>query len=259
MLSQAVSPVCAARVDDYKERVPTKPSAILFDLDDTILRSRSDYLALWMECVEERIGDFPGLDAGALLRAIRAEADHFWSDATRHRLGRLDLRKARRDIVVHAAQELGHSYAEAATSLADRYHEQKEGGVVPFAGAVETLELVRSKAIKMALVTNGSADAQRAKIEEHELAAYFDLILIEGEFGAGKPQREVYEHVLQQLDVGASQSWMVGDNLEWEVAAPQRAGLFAIWNDHKKAGLPPGSEIKPDHIVHAISELSALL
>ena len=36
---------------------------------------------------------------------------------------------------------------------------------------------------------------------------------------------------------------MVGDNLEWEVAAPQRLGIHAIWLDAYKAGLPAGSLI----------------
>jgi FMN phosphatase YigB (HAD superfamily) len=29
------------------------------------------------------------------------------------------------------------------------------------------------------------------------------------------------------LGVEAHETWMVGDNLEWEVAAPQRLGIFA--------------------------------
>ena len=48
---------------------------------------------------------------------------------------------------------------------------------------------------------------------------------------------------------------MVGDNLEWEVAAPQRLGIFGIWFDAACKGLPRDTHIKPDRIVASLSEL----
>jgi len=53
----------------------------------------------------------------------------------------------------------------------------------------------------------------------------------------------------------ARDTWMVGDNLEWEVAAPQRLGIFAIWFDAVGKGLPRDTHIKPDRIVASLSEL----
>jgi FMN phosphatase YigB (HAD superfamily) len=38
---------------------------------------------------------------------------------------------------------------------------------------------------------------------------------------------------LDQLGVTADDTWMVGDNDEWEVIAPQRLGVKGIWIDHK--------------------------
>jgi putative hydrolase of the HAD superfamily len=57
------------------------------------------------------------------------------------------------------------------------------------------------------------------------------------------------------LGVEAHQTWMVGDNLEWEVAAPQRLGIYSIWHDHLGEGLPPGSPVRPDRIIRTIAEL----
>jgi len=48
---------------------------------------------------------------------------------------------------------------------------------------------------------------------------------------------------------------MVGDNLEWEVTAPQRLGIYAIWFDSEGRGLPRDSAVRPDRIVRALSEL----
>ena len=81
------------------------------------------------------------------------------------------------------------------------------------------------------------------------------MIVIEGEFGAGKPDEAVYRHVLGALRVPAAGAWMVGDNLEWDVAAPQRLGPAAAWIDGPGRGLPEGSAVKPDRILRAFPEL----
>ena len=54
----------------------------------------------------------------------------------------------------------------------------------------------------LGLVTNGDATQQRDKIERHGLARFFDAIVIEGEFGAGKPDEIVYRHALGELALG---------------------------------------------------------
>ncbi len=48
---------------------------------------------------------------------------------------------------------------------------------------------------------------------------------------------------------------MVGDNLEWDVAAPQRLGLRAAWVDAPGQGLPPESPVRPDRILRAFTEI----
>jgi putative hydrolase of the HAD superfamily len=48
---------------------------------------------------------------------------------------------------------------------------------------------------------------------------------------------------------------MVGDHLEWEVAAPQRLGIYAVWHDHLGDGLPAGTTVRPDRIIRNLSEL----
>jgi putative hydrolase of the HAD superfamily len=57
------------------------------------------------------------------------------------------------------------------------------------------------------------------------------------------------------LGVGPQETWMVGDNLEWEIVAPQRLGIYAIWYDGYSTGLPPGCEVRPDRIIRSLPEL----
>lgn len=233
-----------------------KPAAILFDLDDTILSCEGgDYRKLWMQSVEEHIHLFDPLSADELFQEIRQVAREFWSDPDRHRRGRLEIQASRQQLVVTAASNLDRENDEAAVQLADHYHERREFNVVPFEGALETLEYFHRSATKTALITNGASEIQRMKIDKYRLDQYFDVVLIEGEFGRGKPDPAVYTHVVTELDVSAQESWIVGDNLEWEVRVPQQLGFHAIWNDFLDRGLPPDHDVVPDRIVNGIREL----
>ena len=118
-----------------------------------------------------------------------------------------------------------------------------------FPGAHDAIDELKARGVKLALVTNGAAGAQRAKVERFALSDRFDHIQIEGEHGFGKPEERAYLHAMQALGVTASDTWMIGDNLEWEVVAPQRLGIYAIWIDVHGDGLPAGlhREARPHH------------
>ena len=124
-----------------------------------------------------------------------------------------------------------------------------------FPGAHDAIDALKALGVKLALVTNGAADTQRAKVERFELAHRFDHIQIEGEHGFGKPEERAYLHAMQALDVTAPETWMIGDNLEWEIEVPQRLGIYAIWMDAHGDGLPADTHVKPDRIIRSLTEL----
>lgn len=229
------------------------PKAILLDLDDTILSYGRP-----AQCWQEVCGRFvsrEGFQPQAVLEAILERGVWYWSDPERHRRGRLDLGMARREVVALAFHRLGIDAPGLANEIADAYTVAREEGLRPFPGAMEALRHLGARGVKLALLTNGTGEAQRFKVDKFELSSFFDLILIEGEFGAGKPDERVYRHALETLGVTPGEAWMVGDNLEWEVAAPQRLGIKGIWNDFAGTGLPEGSAVRPDRIIRALAEL----
>lgn len=231
------------------------PKAILFDMDDTILAYSQNSGQSWQAVCEHFADRLHGLSPETVIGAIRLSSSAYWSDAERHRVGRLNLDKTRQQIVAEALAGLGIDDASLAQEMAQAYAAHREEAIKPFPDALETLEALRKRAIRLALLTNGEATIQRRRIEKHALASYFDAILIEGEFGIGKPDLRVYLHTLQELGVRPEEAWMVGDNLEWEVALPQRLGMHAIWFDVIGAGLPESSSIRPDRIITSLSEL----
>ena len=234
------------------------PVAILFDLDDTILADSQGTAAAWASVCAQYAARLAPFTAEEALGAINDYRTWYWSDAERHRIGRLDLGNARQQILATALTRLGLDEAAAqplAEQMARDYARLREESIQPLPGALDTLRKLRARGVRLALITNGAAIAQRRKIERHQLAPFFELILVEGEFGVGKPDERVYRHALTTLQLAPQQVWMVGDNLVWDVAAPQRLGITGIWHDLAGDGLPPDSAIRPDRIVRSLPEL----
>ncbi|MGA0600102.1 HAD family hydrolase [Caulobacter sp. KR2-114] len=240
--------------------MPNFPRAILFDLDDTIISAYARPELAWLTVTSELAEHLAPLTPEEATRAVADYAADFWSDEDRHREHRQDLGAARRKIVAGALARLNAEgrqpfAADLAVRLADRFTDYRNEQMTLFEGAHETLDALKRHGVRLALVTNGAAADQRAKVARFDLAPRFDHIQIEGEHGFGKPEERAYRHALEALKVEPHEAWMVGDNLEWEVAAPQRLGIFAIWHDHVGDGLPHGSPVRPDRIITRLSEL----
>jgi putative hydrolase of the HAD superfamily len=229
-------------------------SAVFFDLDDTLLDYSGRSEACWLEACQAHATP-AGIDGAALARAVRESGRAFWSDPVRHRAERVDMLGAWRKIAEHALDRCGGRVDGLAAAMAEDFARRRRESWQLFPDAREALERLRASGTPLALITNGDARMQRDKIITHDLAGFFDVIVIEGEFGAGKPDEAVYRHALDALGAEASATWMIGDNLEWDITGAQRVGARAAWIDRPGAGLPAGSDASPDRIIRTLREL----
>lgn len=236
------------------------PRAMLIDMDDTIITLTETSTRCWGDlCVtyaprlpvrathEELLG---------ILNQIRLD---FWRDPARHRPYRMDLLGSRRAILAQLLAQIGVACEDEAAALAQEmahhFTEAQLGSITAFPGAIEAVRELRARGVKLALITNGEGREQRRKIERFALAPLFDCVIVEGEFGKGKPDPEVYHHALTTLGAEAHETWMVGDNLEWEVAMPKQLGIYSVWVDFAAKGLPADAPAQPDRIIHNLAEL----
>ena len=230
------------------------PKGILFDLDDTIIAYSAVAGPTWQKLCDDYARQFALGDPEVLFDTIMEISHWYWSDPERHRIGRNDLDHARRETMRMVARCLKID-ERPAMDMADDFSVQREAAVYLFDHATETLAQLERMGVRLAMMTNGQSHKQRAKIDRFDLAKYFDAILVEGEMGFGKPDPAVYHKALDALNLVPQETWAVGDNLEWDVAGPQKLSIFGIWNDHEKVGLPPDASTVPDRIIHNISEL----
>ena len=234
------------------------PRAMLIDMDDTILSAYGRPEIAWNKVAAEFAAEFAPLSPQQVAAAILDSGRRFWASA--EAAWRLKLAEARHVVVKDGFATLAAAGQPAlptdlAVRLADRLTAYREEEMFMFPGAHDAIDALKAHGVKLALVTNGAAETQRAKVERFALTHRFDHIQIEGEHGFGKPEERAYLHAMQALGVTAPETWMIGDNLEWEIEAPQRLGIYAIWMDVHGDGLPADSAIKPDRIIRSLSEL----
>jgi putative hydrolase of the HAD superfamily len=227
--------------------------ALLVDLDDTLLDYTGGVDESWLEACAAVAGP-AGVAPGPLVTAIAGARRWFWSDPERHRRERTDMPGAWRKIAERGLAEVGAPPALAA-GIADDFAARRWARMALFPGVPETLDRLRRHGVSLALVTNGDRTQQRRKVEQYDLGRFFDVVLIEGEFGVGKPDAAVYRHALDALGAAPSRAWMVGDHLEWDVTAPQRLGLRGVWVDAQGRGVPSGHPTRPDLILRAFTEI----
>jgi len=228
--------------------------AVLLDLDDTLLDYSSGVDACWEAACATAAGE---VAQAPLVAALAETRRSFWSDPEHNRRERVHMVRAWTRIATLALERCGGD-GRLGAAIAEAFAARRRSVMTLFPDAVQVLTALRERGTPLGLVTNGDAREQRSKIERHDLARFFDAIVIEGEFGAGKPDAAVYRTALAGLGVAAGpEVWMVGDHLEFDVAGAQRLGLRAAWVDRPGLGLPAESAVRPDRILRELSTLLA--
>jgi putative hydrolase of the HAD superfamily len=234
-----------------------RPRAVFFDLDDTLLDGVGAMQLAWPIVLAPVSQQF-GIEIDRLRDTIRRQSSEFWKDEAAVGHWRLDLEGAR-TICIERAFEAEGVDPSIARRIAEEYGEAFREHSQLFPDAVATLEAIRGLGLKTALLTNGAGHKQRDKITRFELEPYFDTIVIEGEFGQGKPAPGVFLHALETFRIRPNEAWHIGDNLFADIAGAQAVGVHAAWIHRERLTMGEDAPAVPDRTVAHLDEITAAL
>lgn len=226
---------------------------VLFDLDDTLfdhnysticatgaLRAFESALAVWtLEELRRRHSE--------MLEIIHQEVI----------AGRMTIDHARRERFWRLLNDAGADRAalERASAVAGKYREEYQTSWRPVAGAPELLSELKSRGLKVVVVTNNLTSEQEQKIRRCELEAHVDALITSEGVGSAKPGVAIFAAALSAVGLANSDVVMVGDAWDTDIAGAIAAGIRPVWFNWRGS---PARETKVDEI-SALTPLESVL
>jgi putative hydrolase of the HAD superfamily len=205
--------------------------AYLVDLDNT-LHDYERAARVARQCLASHVERHWGVAAATVLQrydeVVRSETGTSWTTAREMRIDRLGRLLATwaetRSCPVGPLVQLLETTLLGEARAAD--------------GAIETLDLLRSKAPTM-IVTEGYPDMQSQIAARIGLDISAATLLATAAFGVRKRDGSAYRLACQMLDVPPDAAVMIGDNWDWDIVASADVGLWQIWvNAHAPERTP---------------------
>ncbi len=184
--------------------------AIVFDVDGTLVTYRFDAPRARVAMVEElsSLGfDVAGLGSSTPTQQI-IDAALRQTDSGGPEMGRDEVRR--------------RMYA-----VLDRFDEESAASASLLPGVRDTLEELRSKGLRMAVMTNSGRRSASKVLSRWDLAAFFEFVLTRDDVDAMKPRPEGLTKAVAKLALPPESVCYVGDTI-YDIVAAGRAGIKVV-------------------------------
>jgi len=122
------------------------------------------------------------------------------------------------------------------------------------AGAVSLLTYLKSIGKKIVVITEGPQDAQEWTLEILGLSEFVDYLATTNYFGVSK-MSGIFEKVLVELGIEATELAYVGDSLERDILPTRARGIYSIHFSEQE-----GAELSTDGLrINSLNELELIL
>ncbi|NHJ33460.1 MAG: HAD family hydrolase [Asgard group archaeon] len=204
--------------------------AVIFDADETIFNNQGIHLIVTGIILEDL-----GLSKD-LVEEVHSKWDEFYfSEQTRvvEEVGFcIDRENAARSLVL-ALKVFGK---EITLEEADEYWEymRKEYSYrsKPYPDALNLIDFLDKKGIKMAIVSNGSKDIINKRLKNAGIEHHFEFVFAPcNEFPLTKPDMKIFHESLTKLNTKAEKTVFVGDNPNSDVMGANRVGMYSVLID----------------------------
>ena len=221
---------------------------LLFDLDHTLLDSDASEIAAYAHTMATIGLAEPDDHFERYLRINHA----MWAAVERGELQPTEVRHRRFEQFV---DEVGISADPVV--MADAFVWGLGAFGELYDGAREVLERYAGTA-RLAMVTNGLSDVQRARIDRLDLAGYFDAVVISSEVGVTKPRPEIFDITFEQLGQPPKQSaLMIGDSLTSDIRGGSDYEIATCWFNWRRSATVPGVTVT--HEITALDQLTGIV
>lgn len=202
-------------------------SHIFFDLDNTIWdfeeNSRESIKELYETYLKE---NDEGISFEVFFDGYITINKSYWEKYRNGKVGKEYLRVNR---FHDALKILGKNDMDFSTKFSEEYLEICPIKTKLIDGAIEILEYVKSKNLRMSIITNGFEEVQHIKVQNCGLQAYFDEVITSEKAEAKKPHPQIFYHAAKLVDAKVSTCLMIGDNHESDIIGANNLGMDTVY------------------------------
>ena len=116
-------------------------------------------------------------------------------------------------------------------------------------GVRTRLEALRAAGWRIAVITNGPVSSQARKVEVTGLGDLVDAVCISEEVGVTKPDPHIFRVAAERAGATLEDAWMVGDNLDADIAGGHGVGAATILVRRTDEWLRTSYDGEPDLVV----------
>ncbi|GAB3529337.1 YjjG family noncanonical pyrimidine nucleotidase [Pontibacter brevis] len=227
---------------------------ILFDLDHTLWDfEKNSEETLYTLYDQFELASFGKFDSKSFYKKYKFVNTRLWDLYNKGRIKQAELRESR---FVKTLTGLGLEPHEVPQGLSEAYMELCPTKTAVFPFTFEVLDYLRPK-YGLHILTNGFKDAQHVKMTSSNLHGYFKEIVTSECCGYKKPDRRMFEHLLERINVQPEECLMVGDNYECDIEGARDAGIDQVFFNPEKVKRKGSS--KPTYEIHCLSQLKEML
>ena len=178
--------------------------------------------------------------------------DSLWRDFEAGILSARDVRTKRFHLLFKELKIAGDAHAFSEAFLKNLIEASSF-----FEGTEQVLGQLRRQ-FQLALLTNGFADVQHARIERLGLGELFDPIIISEEVGAAKPDSAIFAMALEEMgDPDKADILVIGDSLSSDIQGGSNAGIDTCWLNPSSS--TNETDVVPTYEIKHLRELPGLL
>lgn len=226
---------------------------LFFDLDHTLwdfdanAKQTLQQLHLDLNLVDKGVDDFD-----LFHRNYLAHNEKLWA---RYRNGYIKQEELRVKRMWLTLLDFRIADEELAQQLSELFLQLLPTRTLLFPDTIPTLEYLESKGYQLHLITNGFEKTQHSKLNSSGLHRFFGTVVTSESSNSLKPQREIFDYALNLTGARASESLMIGDSIEVDIAGAQGAGMDQVHVNY--TGAP--QEMKPTYTVTELNQLKEIL
>lgn len=125
--------------------------------------------------------------------------------------------------------------------------------------ARDAIKSCKSYGLKLGIITNGASVRQHGKIDLLELRPHFDAIVVSGDVGIKKPDQRIYLTALDQLEVTAEETVIIGDHPKNDIWGAAQVGINGIWLRRQHPWSHDLNDVTPWRTIYELDEVAGIL